>query len=118
MASFKDLLSKKKSELMDLAEHQGYKFDHQTRKAIIAKELSDDVVDKEDHVDPSEKSDKWNKELRKAGEQALRRTLEKDRSYTVFEKKAGDNAFNVAPAYMKWNEEEKSPLLTITIYTK
>ncbi len=115
---FKDLLSKKKSQLMEIAENEGYDFGHQTRKAIIAKELADDVVDTDDYTDPSEKSDSWQEEFKEACEQALRRTLEENRSYHVFEKSKGENIFNIAPAYMEWNDELKNPLLTIIRYAK
>jgi len=115
---FKDLLSKKKSQLMEIAENEGYDFGHQTRKAIIAKELADDVVDTDDYTDPSEKSDSWQEEFKEACEQALRRSLEENRSYHVFEKTKGENMFNIAPAYMEWNDELKNPLLTITRYAK
>ena len=115
---FKDLLSKKKSQLMEIAENEGYDFGNQTRKAIIAKELADDVVDTDDYTDPSEKSDSWQEEFKEACEQALRRTLEENRSYHVFEKSKGENIFNIAPAYMEWNDELKNPLLTIIRYAK
>ena len=115
---FEDLLSKKKSELVELAEDEGYDFGHQTRKAMIAKELADDVVDTNDYTDPSEKSDRWQEEFREACEQALKRSFENNRSYHVFEKLDEENMFNIAPAYMKWNDELKNPLLTITRYAK
>lgn len=115
MADFEELLEMTKKELMQEAEDQGYNFSNQTRKAVIAKEMADDIVTKGTQSEAT-RSEGWDQEFKKAAEQALRKTLEEDRSYTVFEKQEGENMFNVAPAYMKWTEERKVPLLTITRY--